>query len=95
MRFREPRNSGFGRRDFLEVMGAVAGSAYLPKSAGAHVQPPRLAHEGPRRFVLREDRFGRMFPRLAPFAEPSPELEAALLEMGDAGDRRFPREAAR
>lgn len=81
---RERRNSGFSRRDFLGAIGAVAGSAYLPKSAGA-LQPAQHAHQGPPRFVLREDRFGRMFPSLAPFAEPSPGLQAALLEMGKAG----------
>jgi hypothetical protein len=35
--------------------------------------------------VIREDRFGRMFPRLPAFAEPSAELEAALVDIGKAG----------
>jgi hypothetical protein len=72
---KEQRVTGYSRREFLGAMGAVAWSAHF-------------AHTGqhpPRRFVLREDRFGRMFPSLPPFAEPSPGLEAALLEMGKPG----------
>jgi hypothetical protein len=38
-----------------------------------------------RRFFVREDRFGRMFTQLPPFAEPSQKLSAALLEMGKPG----------
>jgi hypothetical protein len=38
-----------------------------------------------RRFVIREDRFGRMFPDLPPFAQASPKLSAALMEMGKPG----------
>ena len=74
MRITNRLRSGSTRREFLGAMGAVAASA-----AVGFPQP------GTRRFVLREDRFGRMFPKLAPFAEPSPGLEAALLEMGKAG----------
>ena len=33
----------------------------------------------------RADRFGRIFPRLRPFAEPSPRLIAALLDIGKPG----------
>jgi hypothetical protein len=35
--------------------------------------------------VIREDRFGRMFPDLPPFAQASPKLSAALMEMGKPG----------
>jgi hypothetical protein len=35
--------------------------------------------------VIREDRFGRIFPRLPAFAEPSEELEAALNDIGKLG----------
>jgi hypothetical protein len=38
-----------------------------------------------RRFVIREDRFGRIFPQLPPFAEPSRQLSAALMELGKPG----------
>jgi hypothetical protein len=43
------------------------------------------AGEQGRRFVIREDRFGRMFPDLPPFAQASPKLSAALMEMGKPG----------
>ena len=33
-------------------------------------------------FVIREDRFGRIFPRLPPFAATSPQLAAALTDIG-------------
>jgi hypothetical protein len=36
-------------------------------------------------FTLREDRFGRMFPHLPPFARRSPQLIAALNELGKPG----------
>jgi hypothetical protein len=67
-----------GRRRFLGALGAGAAAAHgLVGIGGAHAQQMR-----PRRFILREDRFGRMFPRLQPFAEASDELTAALMEIG-------------
>jgi len=85
MTTRKKRTSGgFSRREFLGTMGTVAWSA---SSFGALplLQPAQQSQHSGRRFVLREDRFGRMFTRLPPFAEPSPELEAALLDIGKAG----------
>jgi hypothetical protein len=64
------------RRRFLGALGAGALAA-TGVLGGAHAQQMR-----PRRFVLREDRFGRLFPRLPPFAEASPALAAALMELG-------------
>jgi hypothetical protein len=75
------RPAGVGRREFLGALGAAAWGA---STAGAFL-PQQPTGTAPQRFVLREDRFGRMFPRLPPFAEPSPELEAALLDIGKAG----------
>jgi hypothetical protein len=77
------RKGGLTRRTFLGTLGsgalaASAPSVLGPGVAGAH---PR----GPRRFVIREDRFGRMFPGLRPFAEPSPRLLDALREVGARG----------
>ena len=47
----------------------------------------RAAHgaQQQRRFFIQEDRFGRIFPQLPPFAAPSSKLEAALLEIGKPG----------
>src|SRR4030095_16514532 len=67
--------SGISRRKFLEAIrsGVVAlgmPNALASRSAYAAQQSPS------RRYVIREDRFGRIFPQLPPFAESSPELEA-------------------
>jgi hypothetical protein len=69
------------RRQLLEalVSGALlAGSGLLGMRAAK-------AQHGGRRFFLHEDSFGRMFPRLEPFAQPSAALRAALLDIGKPG----------
>jgi len=80
--------AGIGRRRFLDTLGAAA---LVVGTSGILTPRPARARPG-RRFVIREDRFGRMFPDLPPFAEASPVLEAALRDIGkpggilDAGD---------
>ena len=77
------------RRQFLGTMGAGAavGSAAALGAPGILAQP---AHAAPAPAV-QADRFSRMFERPA-FAAPSPQLNAALLDIGkpggmlDAGD---------
>jgi len=72
------------RRTFLTAVGAGA----LATTAHGHLLPPaaRAEHTRPRRFVIREDRFGRMFPTLDPFfREVSPRLLNALREIGKPG----------
>jgi Animal haem peroxidase len=72
------------RRKFLGAIGKGAVALGMPNILGAHAafgaQPSPQ-----RRFVIREDRFGRIFPELPPFAEPSSRLKAALLELGKPG----------
>jgi hypothetical protein len=72
------------RRKFLGAVGKGALALGMANTLGVHTalgaQPSRQ-----RRFVIREDRFGRIFPELPPFAEPSSKLEAALLELGKPG----------
>lgn len=71
------------RRKFLRAAGlgiVVSGTASVLPGHAVHAQKARH-----RRFVLQEDRFGRLFPELPPFAAASPELEAALLELGKPG----------
>lgn len=76
------------RRRFLETFGSAAIAAGLSPLA-----PPRQAQaQGPpRRFVIREDRFGRMFPTLPPFdshiesAADRNALTAALRDIGRPG----------
>ncbi len=68
----------FTRRQVLGALGAGAAVASgMVGIGGAHAQQMR-----PRRFVLREDRFGRLFPELPPFARASAQLTAALMEIG-------------
>jgi len=71
------------RRKFLGALGAGAmasSASSLLASHAAHAQQSR-----PRAFVIREDRFGRMFPGLRPFAESNPRLLATLREIGKPG----------
>jgi len=70
------------RRTFLRAIGTgavMASTTSLLTARGAHAQVR------PRRFVIREDRFGRIFPELPPFANASPALEAALRDIGRPG----------
>lgn len=69
---------GIGRRKLLASVGAITLAPGLPSSLAAAQSPAR-------RFVLPEDRFGRLFPQLRPFAAPSPRLNEALLELGRPG----------
>ena len=69
-----------GRRQFLKAVGLGGAVTIAVGSSGVG-----SAHAQQRRFVIREDRFGRMFPDLPAFAEPSPHLRAALLEIGKPG----------
>ena len=71
------QSSRISRRKFLGTLGmgavALGTSSVLP----AHAQ---------QRFVIPEDRFGRLFPQLPAFFErTSDSLRRALLELGKAG----------
>lgn len=75
---------GDSRRRFLRTL--VRGRAaplcvpsFFKIDAARAAQQSDINH---RRFVLREDRFGRIFPQLPPFAEPSQRLSEALLKIG-------------
>ncbi len=82
---RKHRSKGVSRREFIGAVGAAAWTTSTASAFFPQERPSSHSHSGSRRFVLREDRFGRIFPRLRPFAEPSEELEAALLDIGKAG----------
>src|SRR5262245_33660337 len=74
---------GISRRKFIRALGmgvVVSGTASVLPGRAAHAQ--RSPH---RRFVIPEARFSRSFPQLHPFALPSPELNAALMELGQSG----------
>src|SRR5262245_54811575 len=79
----DKQSGGISRRKFLRALGmgvVVSGSASVLPGRAAHAQQSQQ-----RRFVIPEDRFGRLFPQLRPFAPPSPELTAALMELGQPG----------
>jgi Animal haem peroxidase len=84
MNVKDYNQSGISRRKFLGAVGKGAVALGMPNILGVHralgAQPSRQ-----RRFVIQEDRFGRIFPQLPPFAEPSSKLAAALLELGKPG----------
>lgn len=73
------------RRKFLGALGTGAAAMCVPSIFGARAARAAQPAAHGRRFVIREDRFGRMFPDLPPFAQPSPKLSAALLEIGKPG----------
>ena len=70
------------RRDFLRTVGLGTVASSVSGWASASLA---VGQEQRRRFVIREDRFGRMFPHLPPFADASPQLRAALMEVGRPG----------
>ena len=71
---------GVSRRGFLGALGAAGamapGVCLMGASGAANAQTAAT--------TIREDRFGRIF-RLPPFATPSPQLTAALNELGKVG----------
>ncbi len=73
------------RRQFLGTLGTGAAALCVPSILGRRPVHAAQGGEQGRRFVIREDRFGRMFPDLPPFAQASPKLSAALMEMGKPG----------
>ena len=82
---------GITRRHFLRAIG---GGAIASAAPGALLLATAHAQVRPRRFVIREDRFGRMFPELPPFFDaPSPRLLAVLREMGAPGGLMDARDA--
>jgi Animal haem peroxidase len=68
------------RRMFLAAVGAGAVMSATSRFV------PAQAQSRPRHFVLREDRFGRIFPDLPPFfTSVTDELKAAMVEIGKPG----------
>jgi hypothetical protein len=76
----QQRRAGqFNRRKFLASIATVAAASSIPGVARA--QRPRSP-----RFVIREDRFGRMFPDLDPFfRENTTALQNAMRDIGKVG----------
>jgi hypothetical protein len=79
---RDNRSGRISRRIFLGALGTGAVASSTPSVLTGEAAAQDFRHGGSR---IREDRFGRLFPRLRPFAEPSPHLDAALLELGQPG----------
>jgi hypothetical protein len=75
MHGKTPREA-LSRRGFLGALGASAITPGVCAMGAARAGTPQT-----QAFVIREDRFGRMFPGLPPFATPSPQLTAALMEV--------------
>jgi len=72
------------RRHFLGALGAGAMAASASGAILAHMATAQTTSS--RRFVLREDRFGRLFPQLDPFfRDNTPRLRAALQDIGKLG----------
>src|SRR5262245_27395919 len=84
MRQRSTWSRTISRRHFLGALGAGAVAAGVSSALWSRAA---LAQTGrPRAFVIREDRFGRMFPNLDPFfRDNSQRLQAALQDIGKLG----------
>jgi hypothetical protein len=66
------------RRKFLRAIGiglVVSGTSSVLPGRAAHAQ-----HARHRRFVIPEDRFGRLFPQLPSFAQASPQPGQSIAE---------------
>ena len=78
----DTRSARLTCRNFIGALGAGAltTNTFSPISS-------RVAHAqtAARRPVIREDRFGRMFPDLPPFASSRDRLLAALRDIGKPG----------
>src|SRR5687767_13667012 len=69
-----PGKAALSRRDFLLALGAGAAGTFIGAHPGvATAQTPAAS------------RFTRLFPKLQPFAASSPQLTAALLDIGRRG----------
>ena len=77
-----PSEDGISRKRFLGLVGAGAGAVAL--NPASVVAAPMRARGGDGHGDLRADHFGRIF-RLPPFADQSPKIEAALIELGKPG----------
>ena len=78
---RDEQSKRVTRRGFLSGIGAGAAGSVLPTQAFTQ-QPDAAA--APARVPTRSDRFGRMFD-LRPFAEATPLVQRALIDMGAPG----------
>jgi hypothetical protein len=72
---------GLSRRRFLGALGATGAIASSCTRQGSIADEEVQAALS----TLREDRFGRIFRDLPPFAQPSPRLTEALAELGKPG----------
>lgn len=82
----EMRSEGVTRREFLIRIGAgTAGAALAGMPAQLIAEPGNSdSHVGAHRIGPRRDRFSRLF-NLPPFAESTPQVQRALLDLGAPG----------
>ena len=84
MRQRSEWSRTISRRHFLGALGAGAVASGVSSTLFARAAQAQTSR--PRAFVIREDRFGRMFPDLDPFfRDNSPRLRAAMQDIGKLG----------
>src|SRR5262245_55473045 len=83
MRQRSDWSRTISRRHFLGALGAGAVASSVSSTLWSRAAQ---AQTRPRSFVIREDRFGRMFPSLDPFfRDNSSRLRAAMQDIGKLG----------
>ena len=84
MRQRSEWSRTISRRHFLGALGAGAVASGVSSTLFARAVEAQTSR--PRAFVIREDRFGRMFPDLDPFfRDNSSRLRAAMQDIGKLG----------
>jgi Animal haem peroxidase len=84
MRQRSEWSRTISRRHFLGALGAGAVASGVSSTLFARAVEAQTSR--PRAFVIREDRFGRMFPNLDPFfRDNSSRLQAAMQDIGKLG----------
>jgi hypothetical protein len=76
-------STGVSRRGFLSGVGTAAGAAGAVVLGPPHAAAQLLERE--QTAFTRTDRFSRLFDRLPSFAQSTPEVRAALTEIGEPG----------
>ena len=80
------RGSTYSRRGFLGRVGVGAGAVVAGGGVAGVLAQPIAAHPARSRFAATAaQHFGRLFPRLAPFAPATPDVTQRLLALGAQG----------
>ena len=78
-------SSRYNRRGFLKRAGAGAGAVAMSGGVAAATFAPKAMAARSATVATSPTTFGRIFPNLPPFAQPTDDVKAALFELGKPG----------